>query len=707
MIPSRDICHTQTAQVENLVPESLRPWKQLLAERWLYVLTSACLLGTMLAYQWSPSYHLDLASRLESLLLEGFYPAEHTSAGPYRWTGARADIRVPNLWPGQGATLTLILSAPRQDEPDAAKRETPVTAELAVNGRPIAELPMNPGPTEYTFDIGPDVIGPTGNLFTTLRSPTFAPPNDLRPLGLIVGGVEAVPAGRAPHLPPLETTLSLTVLTGFAYLWLRRLGAGIGWAIGTGGILSAVAVVGLFAARPFVTPLSNRLLLLVAVACLSCELTRWLGGGLDVRLYRRISIIFLAAFAIRLVLAHTPGDHDNFIAFKMMLENVTTRGVAAAYEIDPVIGAYPPVHHYDLALVGHLYRTLVSPEFDVASRRLNFAMKQPTIMLDMLILVVILAYTLRQDRPRAAPIIGAAYAFNPGIIYTCAYNGQLGDPLYSLFIVASMAALLLGQGVAMGSAGALGILTKPQAIAFFPFLALAAVRHLSRRELVRTVVAASAVSLIVLTPFLAAGTIGHMIRTVSTTVGHGPRIASNTLNIWWLYSLGKAWEIKDTGQLFGPITFRAAGLALFFGCAYGLVAWKTWTVRKAGDLALLGAFVGMAFFMLPTEIHENYLFPVFGLLALAAVHTRRAWLLTGILSATWFVNMISFDQTLMGPLGQAVPIFMAIRLPLQLTLASINVAVLLIWTYWVFRMPSAPDERENPSNVSRMYMPAK
>jgi len=157
---------------------------------------------------------------------------------------------------------------------------------------------------------------------------------------------------------------------------------------------------------------------------------------------------------------------------------------------------------------------------------------------------------------------------------------------------------------------------------------------------------------------------------------------------------------------------------LFFGCAYGLVAWKTLVVRGAGDLALLGAFVGMAFFMLPTEIHENYLFPTFGLLALAAVHDRRAWLLTGILTGTWFLNLVSFDQTLMRPLdqlSQAWPLAVGLRLPLsswagrplQLALSVVNLAVLAVWTYWVLRMPSARNQEAAPANVSRTYITAK
>ena len=109
---------------------------------------------------------------------------------------------------------------------------------------------------------------------------------------------------------------------------------------------------------------------------------------------------------------------------------------------------------------------------------------------------------------------------------------------------------------------------------------------------------------------------------------------------------------------------------------------------------MLAAFVGLCFFMLPTEIHENYLFPTFGLLALAAVHDRRAWILTGILATTWFFNLTTTDVTIMRPLARDWPIVAPATFPLQVVLAAINVGVLLVWGYWVLRMP-------RPANVSR------
>ena len=170
------------------MPKQPVPWRRLLTERWLYILVILSAICTTLAYQRSTPFHLDLTSTLHGAALEGFFAPGDTPSGPVRWTTGRADVRLQNLWPGQPVRLSLVLSAPRGDEPDPAKRDLPVEAQIAVNGRPLATVIVPPGPTGFDFDVPAEVIGPSGSLFVTLRAPIFVPPADLRPLALLVGG---------------------------------------------------------------------------------------------------------------------------------------------------------------------------------------------------------------------------------------------------------------------------------------------------------------------------------------------------------------------------------------------------------------------------------------------------------------------------------------------------------------------------------------
>lgn len=680
---------------ESLLSQPLPSWPTLLRDRWLMVLLTLTLLGVSLIYQRSPAFQLDLKSPLHARLLEGFFEPGDTPTGTVRWSTGRAHIRLANLWPNQAVRLTLALSAPRQDEPDPAKRAVPVYADVSVNSQALARWLMTPAPAGYVLDVPADVTGAAGDLFVTLQAPMFAPPNDLRPLALLVGGMSVEPSAAGWHLPPPMLTLLLLALAALCYLWLRRLGMGRRTALFGVELLLVGGLAGLFWQRALTPWLLQRLLLWLTLAFVCSEATVALSQSrpFSGRLYRSVALLFLAGAGLRLALAHTPGDRDNFIAFKMMLENVTLHGVAAAYQIDPVIGAYPPLHHYMLALAGHLYRIFVSPEFDVTSLRLHFVMKLPTLVLDLVIGLTILLVGLRTKRIRTTLLAGAAYLFNPGILYTTSYNGQLGDPLYALFVAVGMAGLLTAQGTAAGLGAAFAVLTKPQAAAFFPFLLAAGIRHLPKRQLWRGLGAGLAGAFIVLLPYLWHGTIPAMIRTVSTTIGHGPRIVSHALNLWWLAGWGNAWEIKDTERLVGALTYRTAGLILFFVVAYGVILWTTWRVNKPGDLALLGAYTGLAFFLLPTEIHENYLFPTISLLALAVLYDGRAWLPLSVLSAVWFFNMVAIDQTLLPWLTRNAPLLFAdLLFPLQVTGTVINLLVLLLVTYWLLRMAPAQTE---------------
>jgi len=629
--------------------------------------------------------------------------------------------------------LTLGLTAPRPD----ATPGIPVT--ITVNGRMLgAPLLIGPGVSPHTFELDAATLGAAGNLYVSVQAPTFTPRSDTRSLGVMLSRFEVTPALSGPFLPAVPVLLTLTLAAALSHAWLLRLGTAPKTAFAIGVGLVVVFTAGLLFARPVIALFNLRILYTLVVALVGSELTIRLGGfQFDRTACRRTALLFLGAFALRMVLAHSAGDPGNFIAFKMMIAQVAQTGVAHIYELDPVVGAYPPVHHYDWELISFVYRTFVSPDFNLDSTRLNFIMKMPTITLDMLITSVIMVYAARQraftlmsqrrrwpggrafgptrwdaplqgeaasgDRkgPRAALLAGAAYALHPGIIYTTAWNGQLGDPIYALWLTLAVVALLNGRAAVFGAAAALALLTKPQASAFLPFFAVGALRYLPRsaaahsageslarqlfspervRTWTRAAIGAAGAALLVLAPFLLAGTLGQMLNTVATTIGHGARISSNAYNIWWLLGWGRAWEIKDTELLFGLVSYRLIGLVLLFGIANGLLVWKGWHAKDRRAMLVLAVFAGLAFFMLPTEIHENYLFPTIPLLALATVHERGSWRAWAILSVTWLFNLVFVDADLMDALAAAWPGFDALVFPIQVSACVLNIGVLLVWT---------------------------
>ena len=128
------------------------------------------------------------------------------------------------------------------------------------------------------------------------------------------------------------------------------------------------------------------------------------------------------------------------------------------------------------------------------------------------------------------------------------------------------------------------------------------------------------------------------------------------------------------------MSYRLIGLVLLFGIANGLLVWKAWNAKDRRAMLVLAVFAGLAFFVLPTEIHENYLFPTIPLLALATVHERGAWRAWAILSVTWFFNLVFVDVDLMDALSSAWPGFDALVFPIQVGACVLNIGVLVVWT---------------------------
>ena len=398
----------------------------------------------------------------------------------------------------------------------------------------------------------------------------------------------------------------------------------------------------------------------------------------------------LVACALRMAVAHLPGTADSILSTKMAVAHLVQRGVTSAYENAPTPETLLPAGQYLLAWIGQLYQRLMSPGLHTASKRLDLLLKIPAITLDMLCVVVVVAYGMRQERVRSAMWAGGLYAFSPGIFYVTTYQGHFGEPLLSLCIAVAMAGLLSGAATRTGIFSALSIFSIPQALAFFPFISLNSLRHLRGNKPIRALAFGLAVSVILIAPFLIGGTVDNLAQAFSIQTDQPAPITAGALNIWWLKGWRTAGGVMDTDTLFGPVSYRTMGRFLF-AVAYGLVIWRSWWVKRIGDLALLAGYVGLAFYMLPTGIDVNALFPIFVLLALATVHARRAWVVGGILMVTWTANLLALDPAPPRPILSLWPQLVEVRFPVMATTAALNVLLLLVWSSWLLRMGRPKD----------------
>jgi hypothetical protein len=142
------------------------------------------------------AYQPPLAVNLDSpgLVLTGFYDLEGRPSGqPYRWTSGSAHIWVSGI--GRASyRLVLRLSSARPNNsalPTIRIYANEVLIGIFEVARPIRDYPLT---------IPDRAIGPSGDLDLRLDSDTFAPPNDLRALGVTLYGMTL---DTEPGQPPL------------------------------------------------------------------------------------------------------------------------------------------------------------------------------------------------------------------------------------------------------------------------------------------------------------------------------------------------------------------------------------------------------------------------------------------------------------------------------------------------------------------------
>jgi len=389
-----------------------------------------------------------------------------------------------------------------------------------------------------------------------------------------------------------------------------------------------------------------------------------------------LAILLLVGLGIRLTLAYVllprSGFESDIGTFTAWALSLAEHGPGSFYSTT-AFADYPPGYLYVLWLVGglgHLLAPLANTDPASATSAL---IKLPAIFADLL--VGFLLYRVvrswrapRLDAHRLGLMAAALYLFNPVTWYDSAIWGQT-DAFGALVCLATVAALVRGNSEGASVLAVVAALIKPQfGIVLLPMVGIVLLRrHLLRPDsgprnapfaparlrawleteqgplrLVSSAVLSLAVLLIMLVPFSLNifGFIGQM----QETAGGYPYLSVNAYNPWALFAaggrdplaFGGGWS-EDTLSLLGPLPGVVIGgvlLALGFAIGLARAAWRD----DRRSIVIVTIFLALAFYMLPTRVHERYMFPIFGLLPLLAVVDRRwLWVTVG-LSAAAFIN---------------------------------------------------------------------
>jgi Gpi18-like mannosyltransferase len=683
----------------------------------LYLLLASFVILT-LAYQSTAPVIIEVGSGRDTAFVQGFSFRENLAVGDpstvgsagFRWSGARAEIRLWGLG-NQNGTLKLGLAAPR---PSGTER-----VQLYANDTRLGEFEPGAAFQEFAFPIDRGAISAGGDLIVTLVGDTFTQPPDTRMLGVQVNyarfesrGAPVVPSPRALYL----IALTLLALVG-ARLWsgsalLAMLIAALVMLTEAAGLVVARVDTVWFAAPLFWSGLA----ILIGALALTWvlrqpSLTRN-GAPLPLPTVRALFAAMALAFAVRMIFAIGPGFIVDVQDYVVWSYKTVTYGLGTAYTAlnGLWIADQSPGLVYLLHVMGIIYRAVFSPDFlypgvagDPSVRAANALvtnpalladpvqrtlLRMPSLLADLVTGALIFAVARKNlsERTALTPrswlawLVALGYWFNPAVLWNGAYWGQT-DAVHALLVL--VAFLLLGANRIGASFFTLGVavLTKPQAAIFGPLLLLWVWREARWRGAARALIAGALGAGLMLAPMLLAGGGNGMFAYFLDTIGHHPILSANAHNLWWFLQNGKI-DVPDTSQIVPgiPLTYRQASLILFLAFYLAALA-KAWRTSREDHFAL-GAFVGFAFFMLPTEIHENYGYALLPLLA-NALTRDKTWLAFYVaVSATMVLNYALSDPPLFALFGIADP---AVQLALPRQLNSVaNTAIFAAWALYLF-----------------------
>jgi len=346
--------------------------------------------------------------------------------------------------------------------------------------------------------------------------------------------------------------------------------------------------------------------------------------SLDKREVLTLAILLLAAFAVRLLLFPLQGYANDMGTFSYWFNTAASQGIRPFYTyVLENVGwvDYPPFNVYIFYAFGSLGRVFSSVD-------MSFFVKLAPTLFDVATSGVIYLFLRKYLSQKQTLIATALYAFNPAIIYNVAVWGQF-DAIYTFFLLISMLLALKRKPEMSAVVFRIALLTKPQGIALLPLIAVLIFKKDGIKRLLTSTAAFVATIFIVILPFEGSNPVTFLSDIYFGAYGGYEFTSINAFNIWGLYGL---WIADGALNIVGWVLFAAfAGFAMF-------VLHRRYHV-SGDNLAIYAGFMLLfAFFMLPTRIHERYLFPVIVMLVLLVPFVKKARLLYVALTGTLLVN---------------------------------------------------------------------
>ncbi|PIQ26750.1 hypothetical protein COW36_00655 [bacterium (Candidatus Blackallbacteria) CG17_big_fil_post_rev_8_21_14_2_50_48_46] len=367
--------------------------------------------------------------------------------------------------------------------------------------------------------------------------------------------------------------------------------------------------------------------------------------------------ILLIAFVVRLFLSNTmhghPTDINNFKAWAM---HVAKHDFRSFYKsVDPVNGVwcdYPPLYILVLWFVAKFY-AIFDPSFMHWNKSFfTLLVKLPSIIAD-LGCMVLFVQVLRRYVPVALALAGAlVFALHPAVIYESAMWGQVDSITLFLQFLALWLLLKKQEGGAI-LVTTLNILVKPQGLILMPLVLFIT---LWRRRWLQGLGGIFSSALVTFFLTLLFVPVNQMVPWfINQYVSQANLYPYSSIQAFNLWSLTDMWKSDVSRGIFdlgsgNPSVFlqhKTWGLILF-SIAYAAFLFFFWknsrktTENEDDGIAIWHAstLIMIAFFLLPTRMHERYLFSGLFFLLGSVILNKRLWVSFASMSVIFMLNLL-------------------------------------------------------------------
>jgi Gpi18-like mannosyltransferase len=401
-----------------------------------------------------------------------------------------------------------------------------------------------------------------------------------------------------------------------------------------------------------------------------------------------------AGLAVRLALAPSGGYPSDVASFKAWAVALAAEGPAAFYGAR--FADYLPGYLYVLWMIGRL-DALVHLN-DVAWL---VALKLPAVLADLAAAWLVLHAGVQAGHPGALRV-AASWLFNPGVVFTSAVWGQV-DAVGAACLLAGLWALARPHPAPLTGAAwlAAAVATKPQVApallaAGLALVQTAAAAGRSRRWRRPALAAAVFLAVVALLARPFDLTPAELVRLLRDAAGVYPYGSVMAFNLWG--ALQGFW-IPDAARWAG-LPLVGWGLLLSVVAAAGVAA-LAWRADARRALLPAAAVILLAAFALPTRVHERYLFPALLVLAVAGYADRRCWLLYGVTSGLFALNVLyaysrPYLHTVRLPVWLEATLFAA---PVTRALGTVAVAALAWGMVILWGLSRGPRETAVPATT--------